>query len=168
MLNIIPSYITQEEQAILVSHFRKRVIVKTKERNSIVRYGSAIPYKARTNPIPTHFQFLLQRLSQDNIIDSDSITVNEYHPGQGIDWHVDSPSSGPKIVVLSLLSKAIMGIKGAPELHPILLPEAMIEKKVELSPLSLLVMHGEERWMCRHCIYPLDAHRYSIVFRKGV
>lgn len=86
----------------------------------------------------------------------DSVTVNEYHKGQVIDWHIDSMKSGPVINVLSLASKAVMGLKKSDE-----------ERVYVLNPRSLVHMSEDERFKWKHCIYPVEATRYSIVFRKG-
>lgn len=88
----------------------------------------------------------------------DHVTINEYLPGQYIDWHVDSPGSGPIITVLSLESPATMGVrnKDDKDIYEFVLPER-----------SLLHMTEEDRWDKEHCTYPVEKHRWSIVFRKG-
>lgn len=159
MIRIIPEYISRDEETTLLSHLRKTKHTIGTGRNSISRYGSALPYKSRVNKhIPSWFGFIITRLQDDNIITSDSVTVNEYHPTQSIDWHIDSPSSGPTIVVLSLLSEAIMEMRNV-HTHQ--------SKQFVLHPRSLLIMEGEERELWEHSIQPLVAHRFSIVFRKG-
>lgn len=160
MIKLLSEYISHEEEALLLSRFKKTPVVNTMDRNSVVRYGSILPYKTKVNPtIPQYWDFLLQRLKKHDIIDADSITVNEYHPRQAISWHVDSESSGPAIIVLSLKGTAVM------QLRP-LTNKQQITSYV-LPPRSLLIMDGEERYEWEHSLKPLEEHRYSIVFRKG-
>lgn len=157
MIRILEEYISHDEEQFLLSRLRRTKNTIGTGRNSVSRYGSKLPYKSRVNPrIPSYFSFLLTRLKEDSIINSDSVTVNEYHPTQSIDWHVDSPSSGPTIVVLSLESEAIMELR-----------HLNISKKLRLRPRSLLIIDGEEREIWEHAIHPLVAHRFSIVFRRG-
>lgn len=159
MIKLVSNYITSEEEALLLSRFRKTPIISTMDRNNIVRYGSPLPYKARViKQIPQYFDFLLERLRTNNIIDSDSITINEYHPGQSIRWHIDSLSSGPAIIVLSLKGTAIM------HLRP---PNKSDITSYILPPRSLLIMTENHRFQWEHSLAPLEEHRYSIVFRKG-
>ena len=160
MIKVIEDYITKEEELLLLSSFPKRATSPSAERNSIVRYGSILPYKANVDPhIPSHFEFLLKRLSDDKIIESDSITVNEYQPSQAIDWHVDSIPSGPTIIVLSLKSSATMGLRKKNDENN--------KKDISLPNRSLLILNEEERYQWEHCIYPVSEHRYSVVFRRG-
>jgi alkylated DNA repair dioxygenase AlkB len=91
----------------------------------------------------------------------DHVTINEYMPGQYIDWHVDSPGSGPIITVLSLESPALM------ELRPTNKDERDGYEKISLPERSLLHMTEHDRWEREHCIYPVEKHRWSLVFRKG-
>jgi alkylated DNA repair dioxygenase AlkB len=160
MVKVLPNYITVEEEQVLLSHFPKRANNKSMDRNSIVRYGSILPYKTKVYPnIPDYFATLLERLKMDEIIESDSITVNEYQERQAISWHVDSLSSGPAIIVLSLLSDAVMGLRYK--------KDKTVIQDIALPARSLLILDGEERYEWEHSIYPVQSHRYSIVFRKG-
>lgn len=87
----------------------------------------------------------------------DHVTINEYHKGQSIDWHIDSKTSGEVITVLSLQGDATMGVKDK-QGQEVLFP---------LPARSLLHMTEEDRWDKQHCIHPVDSHRWSLVFRKG-
>ena len=159
MVTVINDYISKEEETLILSSFRKKPTKNGKERNSIRRYGSALPYISNVKAkIPSTFDFILKRLKEDKIIDSDSVTVNEYHPTQFIDWHIDSLSSGPIIVVLSLLSDATMELRKT---------KTNEYKNIQLPRCSLLILDGEERYSWEHSISPVLHNRYSIVFRKG-
>jgi alkylated DNA repair dioxygenase AlkB len=160
MIRIIDNFITPEEEKDILSSIRTTSVTSGKGRNMITRFGSALPYKAPIQgPIPQRYLYLLKRIVEKKVMDEepDSITINEYHPGQCIDWHIDSPSSGPVIVVLSLLSEAGMGLK----------QEGDNEILYILPPRTLVVMTDEHRTEWKHCIYPVHSKRFSMVFRKG-
>lgn len=144
-----------------MSHIKISKVTSGKARNRVIRYGSKLPYVApmQSRELPQWAEFLVSRLLTKGFVSEtpDHITINEYHPGQSIDWHIDSKTSGPVITVLSLLSDATMGLKdiNSQEVqHPI-------------PARSLLQMTDKERWEDRHCIYPVESLRFSIVFRKG-
>lgn len=157
MIKVIEDYITVEEEMEILSKFPKRAKSPDSSRNFISRYGSSIPYGGSVDSnIPTYFTSIMERLNNDGIINSDSVTVNEYKENQNIDWHIDSLQSGPVIVVLSLKGSAIMGLRKGDEY-----------KELTLKPRSLLILSQQERYDWEHCIYPVKEDRYSIVFRKG-
>jgi len=160
MVKLLENFITEKEEIEILSHVHHTQVASGAGRNMITRFGSKLPYNSRIQSltVPKHFQFLLQRLVDHGItpILPDHITVNEYHIGQSIDWHTDSKGSGPIIMVLSMMSPAIMGLKKENE---------VIE--YNLTPRSLVVMDGDHRWDWKHCIYPVKEKRFSMVFRKG-
>lgn len=132
----------------------------TRQRNSIRRYGSVLPYRGNmmSAQIPEHFHFLLDRLVEKGFLDvrPDSVTVNEYMAGQTITPHIDSKSSGEVVSVLSLLSDAVMLFTNGRE-----------AVEVPLPPRSLVQMRGEVRHVWQHSIRPVARTRYSVVFRLG-
>lgn len=160
VVKVIPAFITGEEERIILSLNRPTNVKLGVGRNTITRYGSILPYKAslKSKSIPPILQSLCERIHSQHITTDipDSVTINEYLPEQSIDWHKDSLTSGPIIVVLSLLSSATMGLRKGTEKQEIILP-----------PMSLLIMSGEHRYDWEHCIYPVQFRRYSVVFRKG-
>ena len=99
----------------------------------------------------------------------DSIQINEYYPGQGVDPHVDSKNNGELITILSLGSHTVLNFKNKKEQTiPMFLPNG-----------SLFQMWGELRYKWTHSIEPklydtIDGiklertKRYSIVFRKSL
>lgn len=160
MIKFIENFISQQEEEQLLSLIKPSRVVRGTDRNKILRYGSRLPYAAvmKSLKVPEEYQFLLQRLVDQGIVPElpDHLTINEYRKGQSIDWHVDSPTSGDVIVVLSLLSPAVMGMKRGSE-----------EKKYSLLPRMLTIMTEEHRWEWKHCIHPVQDTRFSMVFRKG-
>src|SRR5678810_642647 len=98
-IKVIPEFITIPEEKDLLSRIPTSKVTLGVNRNRIIRYGSKLPYMAPTQPIPAHFQLLCYRLVHKGYLQEkpDSVSINEYHAGQSIDWHVDSPSSGPII-----------------------------------------------------------------------
>lgn len=129
-------------------------------RNRIYRYGSNLPYSGpiKSKKLPDWIAFVIDRLLTQNLLTErpDHLTINEYHKGQSIDWHIDSKTSGDIISVLSLESDAVMDIRKDKSFGTMQLP-----------PRSLIQMTGEHRWDWAHSIQPLKGHRWSLVFRKG-
>jgi alkylated DNA repair dioxygenase AlkB len=162
VITITKDFITEEEEKEILSHLKpSRVSKPDGSRNTIKRYGSTLPYNTsvKSKDLPEWVEFVVSRLLAKKLLTErpDHVTINEYHKGQAIDWHIDSKGSGAVITVLSLLSDANMGLrddKGQEVQH--LLPVR-----------SLLQLTDKERWDYKHCIYPVDSLRFSIVFRKG-
>lgn len=166
MIKVIPNFITEEEEMELLSHLRPTYVTTGMGRNSIRRYGSTLPYAApiESSKIPEWLMPVNLKVAEEWLPFQvpgripDSITINEYHKNQGIDWHIDSATSGPVITVLSLLSDAEMGLQS---------PDKK-QSKILLPQRSLLLLTDEERWKWKHCIYEVAKPRFSIVFRKGI
>jgi len=162
-LNLVEDFISPEEAQTLLIHIEDGIPTKhtrrhAKLRNVIQRWGSSIPYPQDilSDTIPAHFQFLLNRLVAQNLVDQrpDSITLNQYLEKQVIKPHIDLPEGGPVITVLSLVSPATMVFTR--------------EKKsfsVNLAPRSLVQMRDEIRYNWNHEILPVVGRRYSLVFR---
>lgn len=159
MVQLIDNFITEQEEQEILGLIKMTSVKRGEGRNTITRYGSILPYKAGVTPIiPTFLEKYAQRIHSQHLTTDvpDSIAINEYLPTQSIDWHIDSRTSGPIIVVLSLMSEAVMGLRYDKARRDIILP-----------PRSLLLLSGEERTIWEHCIYPVKKRRYSIIFRKG-
>lgn len=159
MIKVVEDFISEEEEMVILAKIFHSSVKRGANRNTITRYGSKLPYHAQSlKDIPEWALLLCQRLVDEGLSPElpDSVTVNEYMEGQIIDWHIDSMSSGPVINVLSLSSAARMGLRKGDE-----------RKEYLLNPRSLVHMSEEERYKWKHCIYPVEKRRYSIVFRKG-
>lgn len=167
MIKVIPDFISFQEEATLLSNLKPSKVKAGFARNRIYRYGSTVPYRTGKKldipvwlkPLCSNINKEWERLEVDQEVDH--VTINEYLPGQYIDWHIDSPGSGPIITVLSLESSATMGLR--PEDKTILDGD----QTLSLPERSLLHMTDFERWEMEHCTYPSEKHRWSIVFRKG-
>ena len=161
MIVVLENFITEEQEKEIVSNLKPSKVKAGSGRNIVTRYGSKLPYKARVKShiIPPYFLSICEQIGKVLGYEiPDSVTVNEYMPGQSIDWHTDSLSSGPVIVVLSLISSAEMGLRDNTTKE---------NTTITLNTRSLLVLDGEHRTDWEHCIYPVQSHRFSIVFRKG-
>lgn len=160
-LEFYPAYITEEEEADILRNIERSKAIRTDaRRNSIKRYGSNVPYKGKmvSEVIPFYLQQIAEKLVADGILTElpDSVTINEYKKGQGIDFHIDSKKSGPVIVVLSLLGTAVMVMKQkATHIHH------------EIHERELVVMRDEARTNWEHSVLPVEQDRISIVFRKS-
>lgn len=159
-LSIIDDFISEEQESSILEIIddKKPHVSKRKDRNSIKRYGSDLPYRANmvSQTIPDYLEDIGLKIFESGFLNQkpDSISINEYLIGQEIKPHIDSPKSGDVIVVLSLLSDAQMKFNNK--------TESFI---VELKPRSLVVMKNEMRYKWMHSILPVKSKRYSIVFR---
>lgn len=152
--SIIRDFISQEEEIHLLEYLYNAPRKNTKSRNNIQRFGSSLPYKSNmiSNEIPKHFNFLLDRIMDNNILDV--ITVNQYLKGQFISPHIDSKTSGSVITILSLLSDVNM-----------IFTLNKQKESVEFPARSLVQLKNDIRNIWQHSIEPVKSTRYSIVFR---
>lgn len=163
MLQVQREFINKKQEIDLLSNLRPSRIASGIARNKIIRYGSALPYGYKERPIPDWLTELCMKVTEEwqklpNYCgEVNHVTINEYHKGQSIDWHIDSKTSGEVITVLSLESDVILGLKD----------EKGQEVQIPLPARSLLHMTEEDRWKKQHCIYPVKSHRWSLVFRYG-
>jgi len=122
-----------------------------RERNQILRWGSSSPYKDSivSSEIPEVFDRFI------DVIDFDSVTVNEYYPGQTIDWHIDQPLWLKSVYIISLLSDADLKFKKDNEVVSFHLPR-----------YSLVEFSGDLRYKWKHSL-TATSKRYSVVFRSS-
>jgi alkylated DNA repair dioxygenase AlkB len=185
-----------EEPAIPgLRHFRRHVAPETQVKlletiddlpwqndlkRRVQQYGYRYDYRRRgldsnsyLGPLPEWSLELLTRFDQEGLISTDfnQLIVNEYLPGQGISFHVDSrPSFSDTIFSVSLGSPCIMTMRrvGTTEARDVL-----------LEPGDVLIMSGEARHDWQHGITPrkTDKHfgqtirrgrRVSLTFRKAL
>lgn len=161
-LALYQEFINESEEAELLMQIRlympSRPKVGCRDRNAIVRFGSTKPFNdVLASKIPPHLDWLCAKLAAESHTPAkpDSITINEYYPGQVIRPHIDPRQAGPVITVLSLASAATMVFtkKGATDIV------------VELPRRSLVQMRDEIRYEWEHEIKPVTDLRYSMVFR---
>lgn len=160
MVILLSDFISPEEEAKVLENLKPSRAPHGIERNTILRYGSQLPYAGRSKSatLPEWVNFIVDRIMEKELLSErpDHLTINEYHKGQVIDWHIDSKGSGEVITVLSLESEALMGLK-----------DKSGTTEFALTPRTLLQLSGDDRWKKKHCIYPVKSHRWSLVFRKG-
>ena len=126
-------------------------VKKTTLRNQVIRFGSSVPYKdnIQSNFIPEIFtQF-------GNFFTFDSVTINEYMPGQCIDWHIDKKDGGPEVIIISLLSAAQLDFRKDKEKISFTVPR-----------YSLTRFSEEIRDEWEHYT-KAESRRVSIVFRNS-
>lgn len=127
-------------------------------RNSTRRWGKKKPYPGSfiSEAPPEYLQKLALKVSGVGASRGipESISINEYLPGNSIAPHVDNDASGDVISILSLLSEAEIRI-GLDK----------ITYRISLPIGSLLQLTGNVRWKWTHSIPPVTDKRYSIVFR---
>ena len=162
-LYLYGEFLTPDEERALMPKVLSpaRIAPKDKSgRSTIQRYGDSRVYSnyILSATIPDHFVELGARLCENKLLPTPplSVTVNEYAPGDVIRAHIDEPSAGEVITVLSLGSPATMvfKLKGTQESHHVMLP-----------PRSIVQMRDDIRYTWTHEILPVQAQRYSVVFR---
>lgn len=152
-LQITPNFVDSAFEQSVISLMPKKAESKKKlQRNQIVRYGSKVPYDnfIKSEKIPEIFMPI------GNKIAFDSVTINEYYPGQEIVYHTDKPKSGNAIYVVSLLSDAVMKFRKGEQVLSFVLPR-----------YSLAVFSEELRWEWEHSVRA-EHKRYSVVFRNSL
>jgi len=150
-------FISPEEERFVLSKIPTSEVKGVRHRNAIWRYGTKIYSNGVVSKeIPVEFWYFANKIYCAGLLPAipTHITINEYLPGNTIAPHIDKPESGEVITVLSLLSEAEMVLSNGEEKKTLLLP-----------PRSLLQLSGDERWVWKHSILPLNNKRYSIVFR---
>lgn len=168
-LTILPNFITTEEEADILTKIQGGEPQETVGRNCIQRFGSNQPYQKNvvSAVIPEYLGAVSEKIVKSGLLSQvpNSVTINEYLPGQGITAHIDSRSSGDVITILSLLSHAVVDFQLKKKEFSVLFPAR-----------ALLQMRGEVRHKWTHAIKPDDAdvlpelirmRRLSIVFRHS-
>ena len=165
-----PEFLSEAEEARLLQWFRTGLAPAGREhagavRRSVWRFGSDKPYASymRSSQIPELFKDIIDRLMAENIISPanhkpDSVTINEYQPGQLIAPHIDHVDSGKVITVISLASPALMLFENgnSPSSNALYL---------HLAPRCLTQISDSLRYDWKHSIAPVSQTRYSLVFR---
>ena len=159
-LVLIENFLTEQEEIDIISCIPISPNVHTKNRNSIRRYGSNIPYKNQmeSDSIPPYLDILCTKIFDDGYlpIKPNSVSINEYLSGNSIAPHIDSIESGETITILSLLSEATM-----------VFTKNDIKESIVIPSRSLIQLKNEIRYKWKHSILPVKSKRYSIVFRNG-
>lgn len=121
------------------------------ERSRVLRFGWGYrPASIWLRDIPPWVVFPLPGMT-----DFDSVTINEYQPGDSISPHIDSFEFGPRICILNL--------HGSAEL--VFTREGQ-RRVVPARRRGLLIMDGEARSHWKHSVPPVPELRYSLVYRK--
>jgi alkylated DNA repair dioxygenase AlkB len=141
----------QVAQQLLEEIDRQPWLTALKRR--VQQYGYTYDYKQRRGgpemylgPLPSWAQGLAQHLAEQGLMPAvpDQLTVNEYHPGQGIAAHIDCLACyGPSIASLSLGCSCVMQFTQV---------ETGVEFPLLLAPRSLVVLSGEARYGWRRGI----------------
>lgn len=120
-------------------------------RNRILRYGNRKPYSSDmvSHLIPECF------IQMNLPIEYDSLAINEYYPGQLLDWRIDKPEAGKEIKVLNLVNDCALYFRKGKEILGI-----------NLKPLDLITFGGDLRYNWQHMVRP-ERYRISIVFRNS-
>ncbi|KAG7398329.1 Alkylated DNA repair protein alkB 8 [Phytophthora boehmeriae] len=176
-------FITKEQEAACVAFFDRddgAFWANTIRARQVQHFGYEFNYDTRRcdpdepmkDSIPAVLQPILEQIKKCGVMDDDmpdQITINEYLPGQGIAYHLDTHSAfTTTIATLSICSEVVMDFR-----HP----DGVRHEGVLLPARSLAVMSGESRYKWEHAICPrtfdvIDGkqvsrqRRISITFRK--
>eukprot|EP00127_Corallochytrium_limacisporum_P006049 Clim_evm17s217 gene=Clim_evmTU17s217 len=97
----------------------------------------------------------------------DSGQINHYGPGGGCPYHVDAPSVGGVIAMLSLGSTVRLSLRKSPKDDNTPVPDTDVFK-VEMHPGDIAILRDDVRWNYEHGIVGDDANmdedRISLVF----
>eukprot|EP00026_Physarum_polycephalum_P014404 Phypoly_transcript_14915.p1 GENE.Phypoly_transcript_14915~~Phypoly_transcript_14915.p1 ORF type:complete len:238 (+),score=30.89 Phypoly_transcript_14915:241-954(+) len=189
-IRVVREFITQEEERKLLA------AIDAQEWNTDIKrrtqqYGAKYDYrtqnashkeneKREVAPIPDSFEFVTQRLLQQNIYTDehppDQLIINEYTKGQGILHHIDAPKLwGPIVSTLSIGSPAVMEFRKPKKEDP----TGKHTVDIILEPRSIVVLTGPARYDWQHGIAktvsfnwkgvkytrPDDYRRISLTFR---
>ena len=148
MITILENYITEQQERDILSILPNINQDRDSGRNRVFRWGSKKAYNK--DIISKDIPYVFKQFN----FKFDSVTINEYLPGQFLDWHTDNAKSGEKIIILSLLGSATMKLRSLKE-----------EISYQIPPRSLTIMEGEHRWSWEHYV-SVEEKRYSVVFRN--
>lgn len=164
-LLITRGFVNEDEQDDLIHSFGVSTVAPGDKRNRILRYGPGVLATGYVDgdlvqEIPAELDDLCTRLVIFGLVDArpNAVTVNEYHPGQGLTFHTDNDRSGDVICILGLGSACELvfrNVRGK-------------EQRLAFPARALVRMTGECRkhpW--KHSVPPVPELRYSVVFRHG-
>lgn len=149
MTETILDFINEDIEKEILKLVPKVEKLDTAKRNQILRFGNDMYRKDLVSTvIPSVFEQFRDK------IDFNSVQINEYYEGQGIDYHLDHPRAGECIYVVSMLTDSTIYFR----------KDALVEE-YNLPRYSLFKFYGEHRWNYFHSV-KADKLRYSLVFRK--
>jgi alkylated DNA repair dioxygenase AlkB len=183
-LQLIKDFVSEEDEAALIAAIDGTVWHTSLRNRRVQHHGYAFDYSTRCchesqplGPFPPFVEAIAQRLrpftgpsnqllkeekgresneGNDERCEPDQMTVNEYHPGDGIAAHVDTTwAFTDGLCSLSLGSDIVMEFK--------LARDPAQSKQLLLPARSLLVMRGAARYSWTHCIHPRKADVYKLL-----
>jgi alkylated DNA repair protein alkB homolog 8 len=176
-LIVCPDFVTPQEEAALLELIDSLPWESAIKRR-VQHYGFEFDYTTRSvnpsfgavKPIPSLISALFARMQQAGIPSCpDQITINEYVPGIGIKWHIDTHAAfADGICSLSL---------GSPISFEMRKDGGDAKWSMGLLPRTLLIMTGQSRYCWEHGIAARQTdiingvpaprgRRVSITFRK--
>ncbi|CUG06408.1 2OG-Fe(II) oxygenase, putative [Bodo saltans] len=156
-LTIFPNYVQTHEQAEL----RKGYVDVYTRRSASIRQSDG---RFQLPPLPvSSFEKLIQRMEQDDVVPSGHLnnqTANLYEPGDFIRAHLDN-----LFVYDDIFAIASMGANALMKFVHVQNGE---ELEVMIPDNSVYVMSGPSRYVYFHMVLPVEAQRFSIVFRRSI
>jgi alkylated DNA repair dioxygenase AlkB len=150
MVSIVNNYVDEAFEKEVLKLVPKIPRSKYKGRNQILRWGNKKPYHQyhRGNVIPEVFH----RFQKD--FPFTSAQINEYYPGQSLEYHIDDINAGDSVRIINLYSECdILFRKGSEHLT------------YTMPRYSLTTFSEEHRFEWEHAVRATQL-RYSVVFRN--
>ena len=172
-LYYIPNYLKQEKITNLINKINYDIkfesISKHKNSRRVAHYGYYYSYdRTGLRPAPKIPDFLQELISNEmfkkinkkyNIVnyDFDQVIINEYLPGQQINYHIDHTTLFSDVIVCITIGSSVpINFKWENEIV-----------SVDVASGSMYIMTDDARYKWQHSlINNSDKTRYSITFRK--
>lgn len=156
-LMIFPNYVQTNEQVEL----RRGYVDVYTRRSASIRQSDG---RFQLPPLPvSSFEKLIARLEQDDVVPAGHLnnqTANLYEPGDFIRAHIDN-----LFVYDDIFAVASMGSNALMKLVHVQNGE---ELEVMIPDNSVYIMSGPARYVYFHMVLPVEAQRFSIVFRRSI
>jgi alkylated DNA repair dioxygenase AlkB len=164
-----PGFVDPRTEADLVRHLRTLELKPFefhghRGNRRVVSFGLRYDYDQRevqsAPQIPTFLDELRAKaaaFANRSAQEVKQVGINEYQAGAGIGWHRDKPEFGD-VIGVSLLMPAKMRLRRQDG-------QKWERRSLILQPRSIYVLSGASRREWEHSIPPVEALRYSIMFR---
>lgn len=166
------NFISIEEEKGLVIAIEQQNLQNMKfhqyeAKRKVISFGSGWSFTDQClkqgNPIPTAFDFLIERIATHLNIPKDSIAqflITQYPVDSVINWHRDAPPF-ETIIGVSLLSDCTFKLRP----HEKTKQTRGTTISLPVRTRSFYIMTGESKIAWQHCTAPVAKIRYSLTFR---
>jgi alkylated DNA repair dioxygenase AlkB len=150
MISIVNNYVDEAFEKEVLDLVPKKGGSNNKTRNQILRWGNKKPY--HQFHISAVIPKVFDRFRKD--FEFTSVQINEYYPGQSLEYHIDDIKAGDSVRIISLYSECDLLFRKGTEHLIYTMPR-----------YSLTTFSEEHRFQWEHAVRPTQL-RYSVVFRN--